>query len=66
MASPKRLFLTSARPRVDNLAPEQIRAQARAINEYGAGMVLDYPKRFAQFGFLPMPDVEAIVLQEIF
>ncbi len=44
--------------------PEQIRAQARASNQYGARMVQDYPKRFAQFGFLPMPDVEA-TLQEI-
>jgi predicted TIM-barrel fold metal-dependent hydrolase len=60
----KAIISTSARPRVDNLTPEQIRAQARASNQYGARMVQDYPERFAQFGFLPMPDVEA-TLQEI-
>jgi Amidohydrolase len=60
----KAIISTSSRPRIDNLTPEEVREQARASNEYGARMVQDYPKRFAQFGFLPTPDVEA-TLQEI-
>jgi 6-methylsalicylate decarboxylase len=41
----KAIISTSARPRVDNLTPEQIRAQSRASNQYGARMVQDYPER---------------------
>jgi predicted TIM-barrel fold metal-dependent hydrolase len=49
---------TSSRPARSDLTLEQGRAQARACNEFGARMVADHPGRFAQFGFLPMPDVE--------
>jgi predicted TIM-barrel fold metal-dependent hydrolase len=48
----------SARPGRPDTKVEEGRAQARASNEFGARMVQDYPRRFAQFGFLPMPDVE--------
>jgi predicted TIM-barrel fold metal-dependent hydrolase len=60
----KAVISTSSRPRVDNLTAEQARTQARSVNDYGARMVQDYPGRFAQFGFLPLPDVEA-TLREI-
>ena len=50
---------TSARPPEPGLlTADAYRAQARDANDYAAKMVQDYPKRFAQFGFLPMPDVE--------
>jgi predicted TIM-barrel fold metal-dependent hydrolase len=49
---------TSARPPPPGIAPDAFRTQARQANDYAARMVQDYPKRFAQFGFLPMPDVE--------
>jgi 6-methylsalicylate decarboxylase len=49
---------TSSRPVRSDMTVEQGRAQARACNEFGARMVADHPGRFAQFGFLPMPDVE--------
>jgi len=50
---------TSARPpETGAVAIETYRAQAREANDYAARMVQDHPKRFAQFGFLPMPDVE--------
>jgi predicted TIM-barrel fold metal-dependent hydrolase len=49
---------TSSRPVRSDMTLEQNRAQARACNEFGARMVQDHPKRFAQFGFVPMPDVE--------
>jgi predicted TIM-barrel fold metal-dependent hydrolase len=50
---------TSARPPEPGaVAIETYRAQAREANDYAARMVQDHPKRFAQFGFLPMPDVE--------
>jgi predicted TIM-barrel fold metal-dependent hydrolase len=54
----KAVISTSSRPVQRDMTPDQIRAQARACNEFGARMVQDYPSRFAQFGFLPMPDVE--------
>jgi 6-methylsalicylate decarboxylase len=49
---------TSSRPARSDMTVEEGRAQARACNEFGARMAQDYPGRFAQFGFLPMPDVE--------
>ncbi len=50
---------TSARPPEPGaVAIDAYRAQTREANDYAAKMVQDYPKRFAQFGFLPMPDVE--------
>jgi len=50
---------TSARPPEPGAVTiDAYRAQAREANDYAAKMVQDYPKRFAQFGFLPMPDVE--------
>lgn len=50
---------TSARPPEPGAVTiDAYRAQAREANDYAAKMVQDHPKRFAQFGFLPMPDVE--------
>jgi predicted TIM-barrel fold metal-dependent hydrolase len=50
---------TSARPpEPGSVTIEAYRTQAREANDYAAKMVQDHPKRFAQFGFLPMPDVE--------
>lgn len=50
---------TSARPPAPGAVTiDAYRAQAREANDYAAKMVQDHPKRFAQFGFLPMPDVE--------
>jgi predicted TIM-barrel fold metal-dependent hydrolase len=50
---------TSARPPEPGAVTiDAYRAQAREANDYAAKMVQDYPKRFAQFGFLPMPDIE--------
>jgi len=54
----KAVISTSSRPVRSDMTVEQVRAQARACNEYGARMVQERPGRFAQFGFLPMPDVE--------
>lgn len=49
---------SSSRPPEPGTPPEVFRGQARQANEFGARMIQDHPKRFAQFGFLPMPDVE--------
>jgi predicted TIM-barrel fold metal-dependent hydrolase len=49
---------TSARPPEPGAPIDPYRGQAREANDYAAKMVQDHPKRFAQFGFLPMPDVE--------
>jgi predicted TIM-barrel fold metal-dependent hydrolase len=54
----KAVISTSSRPVRPDMTVEQGRAQARTCNEFGARMVQDHPGRFAQFGFLPMPDVE--------
>ena len=40
------------------------RRLARACNDYGAKLVQDYPRRFALFASMPLPDVEA-TLKEI-
>ena len=37
---------------------QEARQLARACNEYGAGLVRDYPGRFGFFAMLPLPDVE--------
>ncbi|MEP6883215.1 MAG: amidohydrolase family protein [Gammaproteobacteria bacterium] len=51
---------TSARPPEPGaVAAATYRSQAREANDYAAKMVQDHPRRFAQFGFLPMPDVDA-------
>jgi predicted TIM-barrel fold metal-dependent hydrolase len=34
------------------------RKNARAVNEYGAQMVKDYPGRFGMWGAIPLPDTE--------
>jgi 6-methylsalicylate decarboxylase len=49
---------TSARPPAPGATPDTFRTQARQANDYAAKMVQDYPRRFAQLGFLPMPDVD--------
>ena len=49
---------TSSRPPAKGVTNDQFRSQARQANEFAAKMVQDQPKRFAQFGFLPMPDVD--------
>lgn len=51
---------TSSRPPESGAATamDAYRGQAREANEFAAKMVQDHPKRFAQFGFLPMPDVD--------
>ncbi|HEY0747907.1 MAG TPA: amidohydrolase family protein [Steroidobacteraceae bacterium] len=50
---------TSARPPEPGAVTiDAYRAQARAANDYAAKMVQDHPTRFAQFGFLPMPDID--------
>lgn len=54
----KAVISTSSRPMQADMTVAQMRDQARACNEFGARMVQDHPTRFAQFGFLPMPDVE--------
>ncbi len=54
----KAVVNSSARPASPGVSVEQYRSQARSCNDYGAKMVQDHPKRFAQFGFLPMPDVD--------
>lgn len=48
----------SARPPEPGVTVDAYRAQARQANDFAAKMVQDHPKRYAQFGFLPMPDVE--------
>jgi predicted TIM-barrel fold metal-dependent hydrolase len=40
------------------------RRVARACNDYGAKLVQDYPRRFALFAAMPLPDVDA-TLKEI-
>jgi predicted TIM-barrel fold metal-dependent hydrolase len=40
------------------------RRLARACNEYGAKLALDYPTRFGVFAAMPLPDIEA-TLKEI-
>jgi predicted TIM-barrel fold metal-dependent hydrolase len=37
---------------------EEGRKNARAVNEYGARMVKDYPGRFGMWGSIPLPDSE--------
>jgi predicted TIM-barrel fold metal-dependent hydrolase len=37
---------------------EKGRAAVRAGNEYGAGLMQQYPKRFGLMGSIPMPDIE--------
>jgi predicted TIM-barrel fold metal-dependent hydrolase len=54
----KAVLCTSARPASAEVGVDAFRIQARSCNDYGAKMVRDHPKRFAQFGFLPMPDVD--------
>jgi predicted TIM-barrel fold metal-dependent hydrolase len=54
----KAVIGTSARPPAPDMTPEKFLVQARACNDYGAKMVQDHPKRFAQFGYLPMPDLD--------
>ena len=49
---------TSSRPPQKGVTTALYRSQARQANEFAAKMVQDNPKRFAQFGFLPMPDVD--------
>jgi predicted TIM-barrel fold metal-dependent hydrolase len=43
------------------MAADDIRALVRRSNEYAARLGQDYPGRFAQFAFLPMPDVDGSV-----
>jgi predicted TIM-barrel fold metal-dependent hydrolase len=38
-------------------------ALARQVNEAGAQLVLEHPHRYKQFGSLPLPNVEAAVLE---
>ena len=49
---------TSARPQHPGVSLETYRTQARQANDFAAKMVQDHPKRYAQFGFLPMPDAD--------
>lgn len=49
---------TSARPPPPGTSADTFRGLAREANEFAATMVQDHPQRFAQFGFLPMPDVD--------
>ena len=37
---------------------EASRARARDCNEFGAGMMRDFPKRFGMFAAIPLPDTE--------
>lgn len=43
---------------------DEATAFAREVNEYGAGVVSDYPGRFGLFAYLPLPHVDAC-LREI-
>ena len=54
----KAVVSTSSRPGLAGMTADQFRGLARDCNEFGAKMIQDYPGRFAQFGFLPLPDVE--------
>ncbi len=54
----KAVVNTSSRPPGPGVTTAEYRTQARQANEYAAKMVQNYPRRFAQFGFLPMPDID--------
>jgi predicted TIM-barrel fold metal-dependent hydrolase len=43
--------------------PAQSRRLARACNEYGARLVSDYPTRFGLFAAMPLPDVDATLIE---
>lgn len=60
----KAVLCTSARTLGKDITASTFRDQARQANDFGARMVQDHPKRYAQFGFMPMPDVEG-TLREI-
>jgi 6-methylsalicylate decarboxylase len=43
--------------------PAQSRRLARACNEYGAKLVADHPARFGLFASIPLPDVNAALME---
>jgi predicted TIM-barrel fold metal-dependent hydrolase len=52
-----------AGPGVEFGDDERVRPFARDLNEYGARLVADYPRRFGFFAVLPMPDIGATLAE---
>ena len=54
----QRSMLSVAAPGVWFGDAQEARLLARMCNEYGAGLVRDYPGRFGFFAMLPLPDID--------
>ncbi len=58
-----RKAVLSVSPGIWGQTPENTRTLARRVNDFGARMVADHPTRYGHFAILPLPDIDASLVE---